>query len=139
MEVVGPQKVITFTPSDDIHAPLRALRETDISQFPVYESGKCVGLLTTNAIARWVAADLGEDDMLDAKTVREALRYSEKQDQAVFLPRSTTAAGAIAALTTPLADGALPRLAIITEHGAATQKPLAVATASDIPELLAAS
>ncbi|WP_165165133.1 CBS domain-containing protein [Corynebacterium qintianiae] len=138
MDVVGPQKVVTFEPGDDIHEPLAVIRDTDISQFPVYDGGECVGLLTTNAIARWVSADLGADDKLDAKTVGEALQYAETQDQAVFLPRQASAASAVEALTTPLGDGALPRLAIITEHGKPSQRPLAVVTASNIPELVAA-
>ena len=130
--------MVTFAPDDDIHSPLTTLRESKISQFPIYDGTKYVGLLTTNAIARWVAADVGADDRLDAKTVAEALHYSESQDQAVFLPRTATAVAVLNALTTPLADGTLPRAAIITEAGRDTQRPLAVATASDIPNLMEA-
>ena len=138
LSVLGAQQVVTFAPDDDIHSPLTTLRESKISQFPIYDGTKYVGLLTTNAIARWVAADVGADGRLDAKTVAEALRYSESQDQAVFLPRTATAVAVLNALTTPLADGTLPRAAIITEAGRDTQRPLAVATASDIPNLMEA-
>ncbi|MDN8576264.1 hypothetical protein [Corynebacterium sanguinis] len=138
ISVLGAQQVVTFAPDDDIHSPLTTLRESKISQFPIYDGTKYVGLLTTNAIARWVAADLSADDKLDAITVAEALHYSESQDQAVFLPRTATALSALNALTTPLDDGTLPRAAIFTEAGHDTQKPLAVATASDIPSLLKA-
>ncbi|EEI16695.1 hypothetical protein [Corynebacterium lipophiloflavum] len=138
ISVLGAQQVVTFAPDDDIHSPLTTLRESKISQFPIYDGTKYVGLLTTNAIARWVAADLSADDKLDAITVAEALHYSESQDQAVFLPRTATPLSALNALTTPLDDGTLPRAAIFTEAGNDTQKPLAVATASDIPSLLKA-
>ena len=76
-------------------------------QFPVYENGRCVGLLTTNTIARWVAADLGDDSKLDASTVRETLKYAEPRDEAVFLPRTISAAAAVLAasdIPTLLAD-----------------------------------
>lgn len=137
LAVVEHQQVRIFSPDDDIRAPLRALRESDISQFPVYENGRCVGLLTTNAIARWVAADLGDDGKLDASTVGQALEYAEPRDEAVFLPRTISAAAAVDALTTPFENGGLPHLAVITEHGKNTQRPIAVLAASDIPELLA--
>ena len=135
LDVVAQERVITFAPSTDIHEPLRAIAEQGLSQFPVYDDGKCVGLLTTNAIARWVAAELTDDDRIPATTVRDVLLHSGKLDQHVFLPRTVTAARAVDALSTPLKSGAVPRLAIITEHGKATQRPIAVLGASDIPAL----
>ena len=63
------------------------------------------------------------------------LAHSGKLDQPVFLPRTISAAGAVEALSTPLNSGAVPRLAIITEHGKPTQKPISVLAASDIPAL----
>lgn len=106
-----------------------------LAQFPVYDGGECVGLLTTNAIARWLAAELRDDDTIAAGTVAEVLDHSGKLDQPIFLPRTVTAAAAVEALSTPLASGAVPRLAIITEHGKPTQKPLSVLGATDIPAL----
>lgn len=134
--VVGQdQRVVTFSPDDEIREALQAVRETGHTQFPIYDDGACVGLLTTNAIARWVAAELETADSIDSTTIREALKLSGQHDQAVFLAKNATAAQAIDALTTPLESGALPRLAIITEHGNANQRPIAVVNATDIPAL----
>ena len=138
LEVVQTQAVITFAPDDDIREPLRALRETGHRQFPVYDAGACVGLLTTNALARWVAGELDANNHLTPTTVKQVLDLSGRHDQPVFLPRSVTAAVAVDALTTPLDSGALPRLAIITESGSPSQRPFAVLVATDIPALLAA-
>lgn len=136
LQVVGQdQKVVTFTPEDEIRDALQAIRETGHTQFPIYDGGECVGLLTTNAIARWVAAELEDSDTIDSTTIREALKLSGQHDRAVFLPRDAPAAAAIDALTTPLDSGALPRLAIITEHGNPNQRPIAVVGATDIPAL----
>ena len=63
------------------------------------------------------------------------LAHSGKLDQPIFLPRTVTAAAAVEALSTPLPSGAVPRLAIITEHGKSTQKPISVLGATDIPAL----
>ena len=135
LEVVSNQRVVSYSPDTDIHEPLQTIAEDGLAQFPVYDGGECVGLLTTNAIARWVAAELTADDRIPATTVGDVLQHSGKLDQPIFLPRTVTAAGAVEALSTPLDSGAVPRLAILTEHGKPTQKPISVLAASDIPAL----
>lgn len=127
--------MVTFSPDADIHEPLEIIASEGLAQFPVYEGGECVGLLTTNAIARWLAAELREDDTIAAGTVADVIGHSGKLDQPIFLPRNVTAAAAVEALSTPLESGAVPRLAIITEHGKPTQKPISVLGATDIPAL----
>ncbi|WIM68936.1 CBS domain-containing protein [Corynebacterium breve] len=139
MEVLQAQEVITVHPDDDVREALSWVRRTTISQFPVYDGGQCTGILTTNTIARWVSADLDDNDHLDARTVREVLEYAENSDRAVFLPRDITAAAALDAMMTPFPEGGLPRAAVITEHGKVTQKPLRVIGGSDIKALLDAS
>ena len=67
--------------------------------------------------------------------IADVLAHSDKLDQPIFLRRTVTAAAAVEALSTPLPSGAVPRLAIITEHGKSTQKPISVLGATDIPAL----
>ena len=52
LDVIEHQRVVTFSPDTDIHEPLDIIASQGLAQFPVYD-GECVGLLTTNAIARW--------------------------------------------------------------------------------------
>ena len=138
LEVVGQnQKVVTFSPADAVRDALHAIRESGHTQFPIYDGGVCVGLLTTNAIARWIAVALQDDDTVGSTSISEALKLSGQHDHPVFLARTAPAAAAIEALTTPLKSGALPRLAIITEHGNADQRPIAVVGPTDIPALAA--
>ncbi|AWB84109.1 hypothetical protein [Corynebacterium liangguodongii] len=136
LSVTAGEAVSTFAPGDAISGPLALIRDKDFSQFPIYEGNRCVGVLTTDAIARWVAADLGADGTLDARTVAEVLRYGERVERAVFLSRDATVAAAYNALTTPLDDASLPRILIITESGVATGRPLGVLTAADLPALV---
>ena len=133
--MVEHQRVVTFSPDTDIHEPLKVIASDGLAQFPVYEGGECVGLLTTNAIARWLAAELRDDDTISTGTVAEVLEHSGKLDEPIFLSRTVTAAAAVEALSTPLSSGAVPRLAIITEHGKPSQKPISVLGATDIPAL----
>ena len=136
--VLGHHEVHTLTPEDDIREALRVIRSTTISQLPIYDNGRCTGILTTNTIARWVAADLDDNDHLDARSVAEVLDWAEDNDRAVFLPRDVLAQEAIDALTTPKKDGSMPRVAIITEHGRKNQRPLRVIGGSDIATLMEA-
>ncbi|NLF90869.1 MAG: CBS domain-containing protein [Corynebacterium marinum] len=134
--VLGQHEVHTFSPADDIRDALRIIRRTKISQFPIYEGGRCVGLLTTNTIARWVAADLDDNDHLDARSIAEVLDWAEENDRAVFLPKDALAQEVLDALTTPRKDGSLPRAGILTEHGHKDQRPIRVIGGSDIAQLL---
>lgn len=134
-DVIGHQDVITFSPDEDVHEALHVIRDTGISQFPIYEGKQCVGVLTTNTIARWLASELNGDDTVRHPQIRNLLTFNERKDQAVFLPRTSTAAEVIAALTSPGAKQTLPRLVIITEHGHDNQQPLCVVTPSNLPAL----
>lgn len=134
--VLGHHDVHTFSPGDDIREALRIIRKTRISQFPIYEGGRFVALLTTNTIARWVAADLDDNDHLDASSVAEVLDWAEENDRAVFLAKDVLAQEAIDALTTPRKDGSLPRAVILTEEGRKDQRPIRVIGGSDLAELL---
>lgn len=136
--VLGSQQVRTVAPADDIHLALGIIRDTDISQLPVYDGRRYVGLLTTNTIARWVASDLGDNDRLDARTVNEVLEFAESRDTAVFLPRNAYAQTTLDALTVPGPAGRLPMLAILTEHGKDSEAPIRVVGLSDLRALIAA-
>ena len=46
------QKVVKFNSDDPVSSPLRAVRDFDYSQFPIYKEGNYFKLLTTNCIAR---------------------------------------------------------------------------------------
>ncbi|MHA2789087.1 CBS domain-containing protein [Corynebacterium sp. S7] len=136
LEVLGAhQKIYTFSPDDDIRDVLRIIKDTEISQFPVYKQGRAVDLLTTNTIARWVAADLDDNDHLDARSVAEVLDYAERNDRAVFLPKDVTAQEALDAMLTPNGNLGLPHAGLITEHGLDTQMPIRVVGGSDVVAL----
>lgn len=135
IDVIGHQDVITFAPDEDVHEALDAIRDTGISQFPIYDGKQCIGVLTTNTIARWLADELGDDDSITNSSIEHVLGFNERKDKAVFLPRTATATEVIAALTAPQRKQVLPRLAIITEHGHDNQQPLRVITPSNLPAL----
>jgi CBS domain-containing protein len=89
-------------PSDPLSVILSKVREHGYSQLPVYDdSDRYVGLLTTNAIASWLASQfedhgigLGED-----KPISDVLPFVEPHEIALHVGREITAAEAIVGLS----------------------------------------
>ena len=117
---------------------LKLINTTGYSQIPIYESGTYQALLTTNVIARWVAADLGDDGVINAASISTVLEFAERKDRAEFLPRTASAQEVIDALTDPAADGTHPGAVLLTEHGKPSQLPVSIATPADLATLVAA-
>lgn len=141
LEVLPKRRPVTVSPDDSVEKVFAVLAESTYSQFPVYEGGadrgRCTALLTTDAIAIWVAHDYGDDGRLEAKTVADVLEWAGSRDLPYFMPRTATVQDAVTALTIPGDDGLVPRALIITEDGSPDQKPLRVVGGADLPVLWA--
>lgn len=125
-------------PGDPISTVLAKVREYDFSQLPVYtDSGEYLGLLTTNAIARWLARQLEDPDLglADDQAVNQVLRFAEAHEVAVHVPRDITAAEAIYRLSHGGVDGRPATALIVTHGGKRSEKPLAVIVSEDLPRL----
>jgi hypothetical protein len=114
------------------------VRFFDYSQLPVYGGGSYVGILTTNAIARWLAAQLAATGGLaEAETVGHALKFAEQHERAWHVPRSVTAADMIHRLWKGGQAGTPLTALIITDSGRPNEKPLRVVD-DDLPALVSA-
>jgi hypothetical protein len=139
LRVLGSMEVCIAAPHERINRVLEHVRRFDYSQLPVYDNGRYVALLTTNAIARWLAKQLADNSGLaEEETVAQVLAFTEPYEQAVLLPRSVTVSTAIDHLSSGGPRGRPAAALIITQSGKATEKPLAVVVADDLPKLSAA-
>ena len=136
--LLASRDVTTLAPDTPIMEALKLIDTTGYSQIPIYESGTYQALLTTNVIARWVAADLGDDGVINAASINTVLEFAERNDRAEFLPRTASAQEVIDALTDPAADGTHPGAVLLTEHGKSSQFPVSIATPADLATLVAA-
>lgn len=135
-DVIPQGSVQSVAPEQPLQAALRLVREQDFSQVPVYaQPTNYVGLLTTNAIARWVAANTDDEGTLaEAGTVAGALECREPAERAKLVGRFTTAVQAFNLLTDN--NGGIPPVAlIVTENGATSEIPLTIVTAADLGRL----
>jgi len=136
LTVLGVMDVCTARPDEPISAVLEYVRRFDYSQLPVYGETGCIGILTTNAIARWLAHQLTiNEGFAEEEPVSRVLGFAEPHERALLVPRSITATEAIDRLghggkaCTPVTA------LIVTDNGKDTEKPLAVIVADDLPAL----
>lgn len=127
----GNVRVAEF--DDPVVGHLQTMLAEDFSQLPVRRDGRLIAALTTNSIARWVAAHMDENGsaLLEEATVGEVLGFVEDDERLAFAPRRSPVADVVDKLSGPEAA----RIVVVTELGKATQKPIAVATAADLPRL----
>jgi CBS domain-containing protein len=138
MSVISTQQVKVVRPADQLETALAMVREYDYSQLPVYDE-TYVGLLTTNAVARWLAAELTSNEGLPETTsVSNVLEFAERQDQARLTPRTLSAGEAIELLERGEGRAGPIAALIITHSGKAQERPLAVIVRDDLPALYAA-
>jgi CBS domain-containing protein len=138
LSVLGTMDIRTVGLDEPINVALEYVRRFDYSQLPVYDAGKYVGILTTNAVARWLAGQLAASGGLaECEPVRRVLEFAEPHERALHVPRTITAAAAIGQFSS--GHGGKPAAAlIVTESGKVTEKPLAIVVADDLPALMAA-
>jgi hypothetical protein len=135
MAILGEMKVCTVRRDDPISSALEHVRQFDLSQFPVYESGEYAGILTTNAISRWLAQEIvGGREHRDAP-ICEVMEFCEPTDRALLVDQSLTAADAIHLLANGSPQGGPVNVLIVTATGSRTDPPLRVIAIFDLPIL----
>lgn len=134
-DVVCGQKAVEFPIDEPLSTALRYVREHSYSQFPIRDQGDFVGLLTTNAIARWLAHQMDlHGGMAESEPVGEVLKHIEADEQAVLLSRDSRLVEALEQLSPP--DPSVPgcTAVVVTHNGQSSDKTLGLITHADIPD-----
>ena len=129
-------KPVTFDENDPLQHCLRQMRDLDLSQAPVTAGGSYRCMLTTNAVARWLAANVDEhgDILLTNVRVADVIEHREQHEAAVFVGRTISAAAAVDRLTHERPPLAL----LITQSGREGEAILGLLVGADVPALLRA-
>lgn len=78
LTVLGGGDVCQVHPDEPISVALNHVRRFDYSQLPAYDNSGYVGILTTNAIGRWLADQLSRNTGLaEEEPVRQVMRFAE--------------------------------------------------------------
>jgi CBS domain-containing protein len=136
VDSLGTIPVVTSSPSDPIGKAARAMLEGKFSQLPVYHHGQCIGLLTSETIARWIAAKFQPDlDILEEDPVEQVLLYREEDSVHKFISHKTPIVDVVALFDMTFQSGKSLDAVIITHNGKPDQKPLHILTVYDLPRL----
>lgn len=120
---------------DNIAVPLRLIR-IGYSQFPVYNNGKFMGLLSDKCIAKWLANFIEEDVMSIYKVkVEEILKYDGSSGRNVrFIDKDTTIYNALSIFSEYRNKNIQVEAILITRSGQADENLLGIITPRDIVE-----
>lgn len=106
------------------------MEKLDTSKFPVYEEGKCLGLVTYKTIA--IHGVLHNHPSI---TVKEALGEDKMQGIA-FIGKNESLVNIVKLMMRNLQKGEQVYALIVTEHGKPHQKPLGIITLADMPKII---
>ena len=139
LTVLGLMDVRMVSMNDPIDVALGYVRQFDYSQLPVYDDGVYVALLTTNAIAIWLAAQLtATGGIAETVLVHQVIQFAEPHEKALLDPCTTTVTDAIHSLTRGGSWWQARCGLVVTETGKPTEKPMAMVVVDDLPTLSAA-
>jgi len=138
LDLLEERQVCVTGPDEPISAVLEHVVRFDYSQVPVYSEASYVGLLTTNAVARWLARQFElNQGLAEGEPVRRVLAFAESHERARLAGRTITAAEAIYHLTHSGRGRAPVPALIVTEGSEPAGRPLRMITGSDLPALSA--
>lgn len=136
VDVLGERLVCSVAPNEPISAAFDYVRKFDYSQLPVYEDCTYAGLLTTNAIARWLASQLAANDGLaESETIAAVLQFTEPRERAIHVPKNITVADALHRFDHKGQQEAPVTALILTANGKTTERPLSLVVTNDLPDL----
>jgi predicted transcriptional regulator len=114
------------------------MKSRTFSQLPVTRSGRFVGLLTANTIARWLGAKVDNDIVsITGVTVAEVLNHTEDVENHIFLKRDASLFEALASFDDFEVRGKPLDAILITHSGKAADSLLGIITIFDVPKMLA--
>jgi CBS domain-containing protein len=127
-------------PDDPIREAARRMVRGQFSRMPVCEEGGVVGLLTANAVARWISARLdgppdGALEALREEPVRNVMAYGEASSRYGLVGRDLLVAEAIGLFRAATEQGRRIEAVLVTRTGSAAELPEGIITVQDLPRL----
>jgi CBS domain-containing protein len=136
LDVLVGSEVMTADADEPIGPVVERMYERAYSQVPVYRGENLVGLLTADAIARWLGSVQGSSrQSSDRATVGEALGRAEAGNPFELVRQDASVSEALALFDRSMLDGSPIEAVLITRDGEAADKPLGIVTAADLPRL----
>jgi predicted transcriptional regulator len=117
----------------------KKMHDGSFSQLPVYSGNALMGLLTSETVARWLAAQLADGQgVLEERPVQEVMRHEEGTHSYVVMGRSATVDDALSEFDVHMHAGKVLDAIILTHNGNERERPLGIVTATDQPKFRSA-
>ncbi|QPK81360.1 CBS domain-containing protein [Schaalia sp. ZJ405] len=131
------RNVDVLTPTATLSEAANSVIKHDISQMPVYDGRKYIGLFTTNAMARWLSTIIDSDGTLlaDGVTVATILDHAEATEREKFFKPTAP----VYTVCNALSSGDGPVAALITTDGKETGELQGLVTRYDVSRILKAT
>ena len=129
--------VTVCSPQDSLKHVLDLLLKGQFNQVPVYNAHKLVGLLSTDAIALWLADAFQNSDYVDpGSRVKDILRFASANEDFAVLSGKRSIFEALATFDSSYKHGKHLKAIIITELGNSNEQPIGIVTTLEIPKLI---
>jgi len=128
-------KPVTLAPSASLAVACQIIINQDLSQIPVCDDNDYVGLLTTNALARWVSAAVarGKGDVIEGDiVVADILASAEGYECAAFVKPSYSVTTTCERL---MGDNA-PVALLVSADGKPSKTIQGILTRFDVPSMM---
>lgn len=131
------KRVETCGPDDPVELAAKKMHDGDFSQLPIYHDSECLGLLTAETIARWLASCITSGCTLNlTEPVTTVLTHQERTSAHDFLPNKEPISKAIDTFDDYSKSGKSLDAIILTHSGRKHEKPTGIITVFDVPEML---
>lgn len=133
--VIATKPVVTYNNEDSMEEVIQGIKKHSYSQYPIYKDGKCVGLLTTRAIVKWLAENV-VNSMVDLSEVKvmDILVHEEKHPLE-FGSKSLNIFDVEEIFSKEHKMKHDLEAVLITENGLENEQPLGIITAWDLIEI----
>ncbi|PLS02338.1 CBS domain-containing protein [Neobacillus cucumis] len=132
---IATKQVVYFNMDDKILDVIHAIKEYGYSQYPIYQNKECVGLLSTGAIVKWMAANVQSSAIYLTNILVSDILQAEKALPVKFAPKSINIFEVESIFEKEHLENKDLEAVIITENGKCNETPIGLITAWDLIEI----
>lgn len=133
------EKVIHFNLKDPLSDVLEAIKDNQISQFPVFQERRLVGMISENGITNFLAHSIKDDWIsISGTTIEEVLENDHERDSYEIIPANQSIFDIEAIYSRKIEEGIIAYFLLIAKDGKVTEPSdlLGIITPWDIPEII---